>query len=435
MFALMQNSNIVAPIIHQAALRCEFYIACLRIVLGNLLLIRFHYVSPPLSAYTIVVPIMLASFLFSLLYLYYFKQGTPSRRWFWASVTLDIANTYCAYLGNALSPSEDFPGNLLVPDMAIALLITVASGFRLCTKVALWSGLLSILSFAFLIKIESLWSPTLVVYSSKTISMWLLLLLAATVAAIMCAQFTHSLACKGAQATQKLQDTYHQIQNLLESHHDAHSLLTSVNLNAAPLIQHAKHLDTQTKLSHLKQHADWLARDLSAIQSCVQQVKTQADGHLRANLIVSSANLIDATIKATESYQALTPNMKIHLHTSRNDYIYVSIAGGTHSLNRIMMNLLKNAQEGNGQKGAKNVEIRIKADAYYATLFIRDDGPGFEDLTLKSLRDAGKTTGFKAGLTSVNRIVMSSQGKLFLKNTSSEGGAEICIKLPLHPIN
>jgi len=115
----------------------------------------------------------------------------------------------------------------------------------------------------------------------------------------------------------------------------------------------------------------------------------------------------------------------------------VKAAGG--ELNQVLLNLLVNsAQAIEGQKRKEKGRIRVKTreEGDKVVLVIADDGPGIpEDLRLQvfdpffTTKDPGKGTGL--GLSISYDIIVRKHGGAIRISTSSLGGAEFRIELPV----
>lgn len=114
--------------------------------------------------------------------------------------------------------------------------------------------------------------------------------------------------------------------------------------------------------------------------------------------------------------------------------VEVEVAGGAGTLERILENLLLNAQQGDGSESAERIRVFTTADARATAhrIIIEDDGPGFGAQILSRPPGALSTTkasGTGIGLYTVERLVTASGGTLVLENRP-EGGARVCATLP-----
>ena len=112
----------------------------------------------------------------------------------------------------------------------------------------------------------------------------------------------------------------------------------------------------------------------------------------------------------------------------------LKLYGGKSSLHRIIDNLIINACEGNGLRGATKILVETKLiDARVFQLSITDNGPGFTQAQLDVPIDSFQTTkenGTGLGLFAVERSAVTHCGKLTRAN-SPEGGAIVSLILPI----
>src|SRR5690606_11439663 len=95
----------------------------------------------------------------------------------------------------------------------------------------------------------------------------------------------------------------------------------------------------------------------------------------------------------------------------------VEVAGGMQSLLRILENLVLNALQGNGARGAHRVALRVDSEHAGAVhrIVVEDDGPGFDAEQLSqpiSAFSTSKRSGTGLGLYTVERLVTASGGTL-----------------------
>jgi two-component system, NtrC family, C4-dicarboxylate transport sensor histidine kinase DctB len=113
------------------------------------------------------------------------------------------------------------------------------------------------------------------------------------------------------------------------------------------------------------------------------------------------------------------------------------LRGGQTALVRVLENLLANACEGDGARGAGRVEcgVRLLAARGVVSVTIRDDGPGFSAGMLERGIEGLSSTkvgGAGLGLYTVERQLRASGGEIVLANRA-EGGAEVVVLLPTGP--
>jgi signal transduction histidine kinase len=106
-------------------------------------------------------------------------------------------------------------------------------------------------------------------------------------------------------------------------------------------------------------------------------------------------------------------------------------------LQRVLVNLIKNAVEAMDQRGAVTLRVRrdSKSDPPSVTLEVEDTGPGMDPATLDRAAHPGFTTkssGSGLGLTLVQRIVEQHGGRFEL-DSSPGVGTRAVITLPSTP--
>lgn len=112
----------------------------------------------------------------------------------------------------------------------------------------------------------------------------------------------------------------------------------------------------------------------------------------------------------------------------------VAHSWGSITLQRVLNNLVINACEGDGTRGASRVLLRCSDGALGKLLIeVVDDGPGFSPQRLSSPFVAFKTTkasGSGLGLYTAKRLVEASTGTLNIRNGESGFGAVVQVALP-----
>lgn len=420
---LVDERHLVKALILDAASRNELFISYARLIIVSLVLARFLILNPPVLTHLIVVPTAIFSLGYSIFYIVIHRNKTATMLWLWVSVCIDAVVYFISMISDVLNPWPEYPGILFIPDAALILIVCFASGMRLNTNIALVGGLINIVSLLLLAGCDQLLNSKYVVYSWSPIAMWLIMLISATIVAIISTARTQSLAIKGAYESVRLERMRSGVKSVLEGHHDAHSLLSSVNLYADQLIRRVPGQDAD-----ISKYANYLKDDIQALTSCLSQVKHSSDSCINSSLEPTPVLLNEAIPKIISKLQLRMKDLNIDLNLDPQP-ISIQLAGGVHSLNRIFVNLLQNAIEGDGDVGARDVRINLNRGDHDIALTVDDDGPGFElsdDLTKEG---SGKTTGFNVGLTSVSTIVDASGGQMTFDH-SDLGGARISIRFP-----
>lgn len=421
--SLDDERSLVNGLIIDAASRSEIYISYTRIIIITLMLTRFLILNPPTLTYLIVIPTALFLLSYSIVFLILHRRKPATHSWLWVSITVDAIVCFISLVSDVLNPWPDYPGILFIPDTALILIICFANGLRLNTNIVLVGGLFNIISLLLLAGLDQLLNSDYVTYSWSPIALWIIMLISSTLVAMISAGRTQSLAINGAYESVRLERMRSGVKSVLEGHHDAHSLLSSVHLNADQLIKRIPNHDVEVSM-----FANHLKDDIQALTSCLTQVKHSSDSCINTSLTPSVVMLNEAIPKIVNKLRLCMNELEIDLNIDSQP-ASIQLAGGIHSLNRILVNLLQNSLEGDGNLKAKRVRIKLKQNSHDIELTVDDDGPGFE--TMHELRNgiSGKVTGFNVGLNSIANIVYTSGGQMMF-DRSELGGAKINIIFP-----
>ncbi len=408
------NAELVRNIILDAARSAEFAISWARIIIVALMLARFMMLQPTFWACLIVLPAAAAAFLFSGVFITGKVPGRHLQRWLFLSVGLDCVLCTAVLANNIALPWEGFPGTLYLPDTAILLVVTIAAGFRLSLAIAIFGGLMNIASLLALLMWEAATQPAGFEQKSEALAMWLIMLAGTTIAAGISAVRTRSISLQSAQKSVRLHQMRDGVATLLQTHHDAHGLLSSVVLNAEMLIERVGSQDQEAK-----EIAEDLSADLNMVGGVLHNVKHGARGQLDA---MTDPVAIDLGQQTDAMLKRLQPNFpEIEIVHDPVDGAMAVLAGGAPSLQRMLTNLVANAAQGNGLAAAQRIEVGIKVNGSGVALLTDDDGPGFSSAVIKP-------SGLGVGLESVKTIVQASGGKVEFAH-SPLGGARIEVTL------
>ena len=411
-------------LIQRAASRNEFFISCARIVISMLVLVRFLVLDPPLLAYLIVIPTAFFSLAYSVVFLLKYHGGSAARPWLWVSLSVDSVICSMSLLGDVLNPWSDYRGLLFLPDTALILICVFVNGLRLSAKIALFGGLVNTFSLLVLFGLDHVLNNSYVSYTWSPVTMWMIALISATIVAVISAGRTRALVEEGASESVRLDRLRRGVRSILEGHHDAYSILSSVHLNADQLIKKIPSDDHEISVL-----AGYLKADIQVLASCLTDIKYSSDDCIRASLARSTVILSDVMPEIVANLQESITDLQIELEivTTRTP---VQVAGGVNCVYRILINLLNNAREGDGLHKAKYVRIKVGESLQGVELSVDDNGPGFK--SLDGLGGSGfiKLEGFNVGLRSVANIVHASGGRIAF-DRSAMGGARVMICFPM----
>jgi signal transduction histidine kinase len=214
---------------------------------------------------------------------------------------------------------------------------------------------------------------------------------------------------------------------VLREHHDLRSQLASATLNAD-----LAHRELATvPAPGLASFVNRVRQSLTRINGAMVAIKERSYDEL-ARLEVSRPVDVRRVANAVRGeLERLYPSARFELRAlARSPKPWV--AGGSHALYQVLLNLVTNACEGSGTRSASRVVVESSTTSEgNVAIVVRDDGPGFSAALLATagrVRLSSKPDGFGLGLALVRAIVETSGGTLQLAN--DEQGARVDIALP-----
>lgn len=220
--------------------------------------------------------------------------------------------------------------------------------------------------------------------------------------------------------------------DLMGASHDLNNALATVRVAA-------DHLEvwSQPEAEIDKQDVADIGSELSAalgfMTTLVADMRDQGVGMVaRDSEPVAVLAVVEETCHALHTR---FPRTAIVCDSSVPAQVRVNLRGGAPTLRRIIENLLTNACEGDGQRGANHITLSAKRDdsGGRVEIAVRDDGPGFDPSELaKEIEgfSTRKANGTGLGLYTCERLVRASGGSIVRANNPS-GGATVTILLPL----
>lgn len=342
------------------------------------------------------------------------KHGALPRRILTLSVAMDAAMCCIALVGNGVWPSRDH-GSL---DVAALILTIVISGFRLSPPVVAFSLLINATS-VILLRHKDL----LIIGSTYDLPFSIRLAIYLTSAgslAMIVAYHTRKLVMAGAHDSLRAQGAQRALGTLLQDHHDVRSMISAANLNAEIM---RRGLD-ENHPQHA--HLDHLREDLRAVSDMVSV--------LRERTLQQLAAIGDEPrVELAAALRAVLPRLALRFPQARiqiedvAEGLCVLMAGGQTTLQRVLMNVLVNACEGNGTQRAGQIWVRAHRDRDRVSIQIDDDGPGFPETVLRTSpmrTGSSKREGSGLGLFLIEIVVSASEGSLAL-GVNPSGGARV----------
>jgi signal transduction histidine kinase len=217
---------------------------------------------------------------------------------------------------------------------------------------------------------------------------------------------------------------------ILERNHDASNALSSSLLNADLLVELTKRgAQADAEDDELHDVAGGMREDLLRLKRAVDDARqlVQDRGELRGESLLP-VDVMSAARAAARSVGRRFPRVSISCSPDAvgDGGPRAAIRGGEETLLRVLENLLLNACQGDGTRGAARVALVVSDDERIGALAIQvaDDGPGFaEELLGRSIAPFAttKSNGTGLGLYTVERLVRASGGTLRCENRASGG--------------
>lgn len=412
-------ADTVDALLLRAATQGEVALSIARILFCTLVAVRFVAIGAPYNdAYgmprtVMTMSLLLAALVFSAVVLRRFGRGQSLRRWLVVSVVLDVLVCSGSLASNALMPGSRYQGILVGPDVYAMLVVVLASGIRLSVRSSWLSGGLAIALLAGIIVLDHRVCPVSPTYAEGEIAMFLILIVAVTLLASVFAWRTRSLVITGAREAVRHRRARQELERILHGHHDANSLLGALMFKVDRLLEHRLASD--------------LREDLALLRRCIREVQDQAVSGLVATDEVEEIDLCEVVQNTLGALQPSFPALVCTARQPADAPLRVGFVGGVTGLHRVLHNLLKNAAEGDGVRGATRVRVDVTRNGEVAVLSIEDDGPG---LTADPWIGTRKADGAGVGLRSTRTLVEASGGSLALES-GERVGIRVRIALPL----
>jgi signal transduction histidine kinase len=341
-----------------------------------------------------------------------------------ASVTLDAVLCHLALLPNALWPQGPYEGILRIPDAAAILVVLAAAGVRLDLGVAALAALLHATSASILFAVDAT-GRAHITYGEKDVAIFFIYFVVAGLFAVASARGVRGLATESARAAMIAQRARLGLRDLLRDHHDVRSTLSSAMMRTEKLASSLTG-DAGAAAAELREDLDEVAR-------LIGTTKDRAYKEL-AELDLPQRVVVPPVVRSV--VQVVTrrfPDVRFELTSGGGDALDALVVGGAQGLARVLLNVLVNAREGDGTRGATRVAVHVARGASaVVTIRVVDDGPGFPADVLAAAPGtfvSTKADGSGIGMFLVASVVEASGGLLERRN-AARGGAEVVISLP-----
>lgn len=432
MEASVVRSTTVGDLLERARRRGEMLTAAGRALFCILVLARFAFMpsgSQSPAEWTVLALTAVAAGWF----LWRTARSTVSEGFVCASVAFDALGCFSALVPNVLWPSDHYEGFLLMPDTAALLLVTAASGARLSPRAAVLGAALNALSASTLIALDASLNAGRLHYGAGEATIFFIILLCLGGFTAGLGRQTLALATAAAQLNQRNERASQSLVDLLREHHDVRSGLSSARLNADLL---SRSVGETASDRAARSAVDRLQEDLAEVESLVTQVRDRAYAELAALQGPAPAPVLATVRAATRAVERRFPLVRVLVEAEGEAAgAEAMVVGGGASLLRVVLNLLVNSCEGDGQRGAREIAVRVEwlPDNERLVLRVTDDGPGLHAGCFGPLGAVTtKAEGAGFGVLLVRSLVESSGGTFSLENRS-EGGAEARVELSGRP--
>jgi len=411
-----------------AARRWERITGGVRIVFSVAMYVRSVLIwnwsaSDPARA-ALTAPVLAVTSLYVLGVLGVARSQAPVERVLRVSVALDTTYAFSLLAVNVVWPPLHYPGIANMPDLAALAMATLAAGLRLSPRVALFGGVLNTACFCALLALDAHLSG--LPLPGQRFSQYALqgtFLFAAVAVSLIIAVRTHHLVDRAVRAALTAERVRRSFGAILHEHHDVRTLVSAARLNADRLAAGGP-ADAGPLVSDLRS-------DLDDIEAQLNAIRTRAYGEL---LTLEGRHVVDVGEAASDVVGRLGrrfPAVVIALQL--DERVEAEVAGGAAILRRLLFNLVSNACEGDGERGAVHVEVAIRRDRACGRvqIDISDDGPGFPDEVLRARPGeeySTKANGSGFGLNIALALTQASGGTLTRTNHSA--GAVVSLTLP-----
>jgi len=422
----MVTDRAVRAIILRAALTGERGVSVARLLFCTAIGVRSSLLWADTSAGNelpralVTYPALAAAIAFSLYTLFGVRPTLRSERVLVASVAVDAVVCFVSLLPSPLWPWQGYLGLTNMPDMAAILLITFAAGLRHSPRAAIVGAALNAVSYAALVAVDYSVTGNAIPALVPAYTLYGIFIVGAGALAVVLAVGTRRMVERAARAAVQADQAGRNLRVLLRDHHDVRSLLSSAQLNAE-LVARALGDGAPDELSDAKAR---LLHDLGDVNRLIDDVKVRTYAELVALESRQPADVAHAIDEALAAVRGRFPEVRL-VREADATVPAARIAGGEATLSRVVFNLLVNACEGDGRRGASAVRVHTAAPDGHIRIQIDDDGPGFDGAGPTS----SKPGSLGLGLELVGRIVDASGGTMRCASRD-EGGARVVIELP-----
>jgi len=174
-----------------------------------------------------------------------------------------------------------------------------------------------------------------------------------------------------------------------------------------------------------------LKRQLDVLAQGLDETRVLTKQHFAAMSTAETVDVLPVAQTVASAAKIRFPSVDIRIPPVPRP-ARARLNGGQFTLHRAIENLVVNACEGDGKRGARHVDICLEAVDGVVTVQVLDDGPGFSEEQLRQGivgLQTSKPQGTGLGLYTVEHLVTASGGALSRANRDM-GGAVVTLRLP-----
>jgi signal transduction histidine kinase len=334
------------------------------------------------------------------------------------SVTTDGLLAFGSLFTNVLDPNSDYTGVLASIDVSIALLLIVASAFRMRFSAVAMSAAVNGAGVLFLtfLNHEAGYVPP----PNKPL-IFLLYFIVAVSFALMAIYLARLAVGEAAVRTLREERARQGVRAMLHEHHDLKSLMSDVRLSIERIVERTSNVAGVEPLARrVSSRIEGFGESLDLARGRVLAI-------LEGNDLVKLADVHAAIAQVN---QQLCDNVRLNVHLPPAP-VAVRFLGGTEAMALLLGHLVFNAIKGHGGRGAQCISIVVApTDPGWLEIRVEDNGPGFSPTFLGSFVGWGSVSEPLRGLSLASSAVREVGGTLQLQNLAS-GGAQVTLRLPL----
>jgi signal transduction histidine kinase len=330
------------------------------------------------------------------------------------SVLAEALACSLALLANVLWPWPTYGGVIRLPETVTFLILVIAAAFRVLPRIVLFAAVSATVGLAGLVILDHWLNRAVLIVDEGQISLYAITMLVTAALAYLHARRTERLVGDAARLGASNARAQMRLAALMQGHHDALSVLSSALFS----LERVKGDSPQsTPVVALEQ-------DLARLRGSMVELKQLARVEVTALGEPVAVDVVEVLTAARHSFERAVHPMRVTWSFPRGP-VNALVAGGRVALERLAMNLLVNAREGTGPRGAQAAWVTIGMSRELVWLAVQDDGPGMpQGWSALSTKPGGSGSGcaFVAG------VVSASGGTVAVENSSL--GALVVVTLP-----